>query len=122
MTKKRGRKPIPLPDQRRHPVTCRLTDAELEKVDRVRGQVTRGEFIRRAALSRAPRPVPSVNVDQWQKLARASANLNQLVAAINAGKVSGVNVDLSDLKSALDEVRAALIGLDLDGEGADAEG
>lgn len=121
MTKKRGRKPIPETEQRRHPVTCRLTDAELGKVDGVRGQVTRGEFIRRAALSRAPRPVPSMNLDQWQKLARVASNLNQLVAAINAGKVSGVNADLSELKACLDEVRAALIGLDIHG-GDDAEG
>lgn len=110
----RGRKRIPDDQKRRHAVTCRLTDSEVEKVDGLRGQVTRGEFIRRAALLRAPRPIPTLNLERWQELARTASNLNQISAGINSGKIVGVTVDLTDLRAALDDVRAALIGLERD--------
>lgn len=117
-TRKRGRKPIPKADQRRHAVTCRLTDAERDHVDASRGSVTRGEYIRRAALIAAPRVVPAVNREAWVELARLSGNLNQLVRHINEGRsYPQPSVDLADLQDAVVRLRADLIGLEAsDGE------
>ena len=88
--RKRGRKRLPSHLARKHPVTCRLTDAELEFVDQARGAdengkaaVTRGEYIRLAALKAPPRVVPEVNREAWAELARVSSNLNQAMAAYN---------------------------------------
>lgn len=50
--KKRGPTPRP-PDQlRRHQVNCRLTDDELNHVNKNRGGMSPGEFIRTAALKK----------------------------------------------------------------------
>ena len=53
--RKRGPKPRPKAELRRHPVTCRVTDAELAEIDDRRPEgMTRGEWLRTAALRRAP--------------------------------------------------------------------
>lgn len=118
-TRRRGRKPIPEAEQRRHPVTCRLTDAERDHVDASRGSVTRGEFIRRAALSAAPRVVPEVNREAWVELARLSSNLNQLVRHLNERRPGATPpAQLDKLRAAVVRLRADLIGLEVpDGEG-----
>ena len=118
-TRKRGRKPIPEPEKRRHAVTCRLTDAERDHVDASRGKVTGGEFIRRAALSAVPRVVPEVNREAWVELARLGSNLNQLVRHLNERRPgTPPPVKLIDLQDSVVCLRADLIGLEVpDGEG-----
>lgn len=75
---KRGRKPVADAELRKHPVTCRLTDAESEKVDRLRGGMTRGQWLRTAALGKPPATIPAINQTAWLELSRAASNLNQL--------------------------------------------
>lgn len=75
---KRGRKPVADAELRKHPVTCRLTDAENEKVDNLRGGMTRGEWLRTAALGKPPATIPAINQTAWLELSRAASNLNQL--------------------------------------------
>lgn len=75
---KRGRKPVSDEKLRKHPVTCRLTDAESEKVDGLRGGMTRGEWLRTAALGKPPATIPAINQAAWLELSRAASNLNQL--------------------------------------------
>lgn len=107
----RGRKPVPDERRRKHPVTCRLTDSELAHVDRLRGSMTAGEWMRTAALGRPPRIVPELNRSAWLELSRAASNLNQLA---KQGHFHDV-----DVTEQLKAFRAALIGADLE---ADDEG
>lgn len=116
--KKRRRGPTPLAeaDQRRHGVSCRLNDAEIAILDQRRGKISRGEWLRVAALAQPPRIVPEVNKVAWADLARAAGNLNQLVRAINEGRLHvedlpSANKALMDLRAQLDAVRRLLIGL-----------
>lgn len=102
----RGRKPIPEESKRKHPVTCRLTDVELEHVDRLRGSMSTGEWIRTAALGAPPRIVPELNRQAWLELSRAASNLNQLAKKSHFADV--------DITSELKKFRAALIGADLE--------
>lgn len=118
LPRKRRRGPTPLaPDQqRRHAVSCRLTDAELTTLDQRRGQVSRGEWLRLAALAAPPRIVPEVNKVAWADLARVAGNLNQLVRAINEGRwpvkdAPTGQATIMELRAQLDAVRAQLIGL-----------
>lgn len=113
--RKRGRKPIPLDEQRIWAVTCRLTNDESNAVDAARGSVSRGEYIRRAALSAPPRVVPKINRDAWVELARLSANLNQFVRHLNSGSAQiPDDFDFEELRRAVDALRADLIGLSAD--------
>ena len=115
--KKRRHGPTPKPaaEQRRHAVSCRLTDAELARLDELRGEVSRGEWLRLAAMSKPPRIVPTVNKVAWADLARAAGNLNQITRAINEGRmpvkdVASVGRAVMDVRGQLDAVRRLLIG------------
>ena len=112
-----GPKPKPAHEQRRHPISCRVNDAEIAIIDQRRGKVSRGEWLRLAALSKPPRIVPEVNKVAWAELSRAAGNLNQLARAINEGRwpvkdAPGAKATLMELRAHLDAVRASLIGLD----------
>lgn len=119
--KKRRHGPTPKPtaEQRRHAVSCRLTDAELATLDARRGEVSRGEWLRLAALAKPPRIVPSVNKVAWSDLARSAGNLNQLTRLIHEGKLpvadrSKVSAQLMQLRAEMDQLRRLLIGLECD--------
>lgn len=116
-SRKRGRKPKPADERRRHSVTARLTDDELALVDSRRGAVSRGEWIRRSALGRPPQVIPEINREAWQELARSAANLNQIAYQLNTKDA----VYAHEIRAALDEFRARLIGIDSQGGGDEGE-
>lgn len=115
--RRHGPKPKPASEQRRHPVSCRLTDAELARLDARRGKVSRGEWLRVSGLGKPPRIVPEINKVAWSDLARAAGNLNQISRAINEGRlpvkdVPGVGRTVMDVRAQLDTVRRLLIGIE----------
>jgi len=115
--RRHGPRPKPLHEQRRHPVSCRLTDAELAIVDQRRGAVSRGEWLRLAALAKPPRIVPEINKVAWSDLARAAGNLNQITRSINEGRwqpKDGAEAGraVMEVRARLDELRRLMIGLD----------
>lgn len=116
-SRRHGPKPKPLEEQRRHGISCRVNDAELALIDQRRGKVSRGEWLRLAALSKPPRIVPEVNKVAWADLARAAGNLNQLARAINEGRWPvkdgpSAQATIMEMRAQLDAVRASLIGLE----------
>lgn len=116
--RKSRRGPIPLDavERRTHCVSVRLNDAELKKLDGVRGKFQRGEWLRMAALDELPPSIPEVNRDMWVKLARSAANLNQIAHHLNAREA----VEVEEIQAALAAFRMALLGVVVDE--SDAEG
>jgi|AntRauMFilla1563_2_1112583.scaffolds.fasta_scaffold01605_2 hypothetical protein len=124
--RKRGRKRLPPERARKHAVTCRLTDAERDFVDCARGAdedgkaaVTRGEYIRLAALKAPPRVVPEINREAWEALARTNANLNQAMAAYNASGALKAEPALRELRKDVSALRLLMIGGGTDEEAED---
>jgi len=124
LERKRRHGPRPKPDDeaRVHGVSCRLTHDELAELDRRRGKVRRGEWLRLAALSAPPRIVPEVNKVAWADLAKASSNLNQLARAVNEGRLTtsdavGASALLLSMRASIESVRASLIGDDNESQG-----
>jgi len=124
--RKRGRKRLPPERARKHGVTCRLTDAERDFVDRARGAdeggkaaVTRGEYIRLAALKAPPRVVPEINREAWAELARVSANLNQAMAAYNKSGDLKAGPAIKGVRDAVAALRLSMIGGDTEEEAGD---
>lgn len=119
----RGRPAVSAEKQRKHAVTCRLTDDESERVDAARGGMTRGEYIRRAALKAPPRVVPEINREAWLDLARATGNLNQLIANMNRGGSgpSDAKRVVTDVRDSVARLRLMLIGVDPDAIRPDEE-
>ncbi|MCY0900543.1 MAG: mobilization protein, partial [Firmicutes bacterium] len=75
--------------------------------------ITPAQWLRDAALKRRlpSAPVPAINVAEYGKLARLSANLNQLVKLVHEGRPVTINEDM--IRRLLDEVtrlRLALLG------------
>lgn len=105
---KRGRKPKSAPDKRQHLVACRLTDAEQAQLERGRGALSAGEWLRTLALARRlPRAIPEINLEAYRALARSAANLNQLARRVNAAD----RLEISELAATLATFRAALLGV-----------
>jgi hypothetical protein len=109
--------PVPKPEsqQRRHAVSCRLTDAEIARLDELRGEVSRGEWLRLAAMAKPPRIVPTVNKVAWADLSRVAGNLNQMNRALNEGRLTakdaaGAGLMLMELRGQVDQLRRLLIG------------
>lgn len=115
--RKAGRPNVPDIQKRKHAVTCRLTDAESWAVDAARGSVSRGEYIRLAALLAPPRVVPAINREAWTELSRVSANLNQLLRSYNSTKSvkdgSAATAALDELRQSVEAVRLSMIGADM---------
>ena len=74
-------------------------------------------FIRRAALAQKVEAPPGEgSIRRWQALARTTANLNQLVHAINAGRATGVDpIVISELAEQVRLLRLELLGSRGDG-------
>lgn len=106
-SRRRGRKALPAVEKRRHPITCRLTDKELALVDMRRQSISRGEYIRRAALGRVPPVIPAINSEAWAQLARAAGNLATIANAMRGGGY----VEADELRRIVTEFRRRLIGV-----------
>lgn len=113
---RRGPRPLPAAQLRRHTVSARLSAAELEELDRRREPVRmqRGQYLREAALNRLPPVVPEINRDAWLDLARTAGNLNQLARRLHAGQgapAGELERTLAECRQLLVEVRDGLIGV-----------
>lgn len=109
--KKRGPKPRDAADLRGHCVSVRMNAAELEALDKRRGELARGEWMRLAeAGALPPAPPPSINIEAWTKLATALGNLNQIARALNTDRAS---VEIDEALAAVREFRNALIGAEM---------
>ncbi|MBS0014244.1 MAG: hypothetical protein KFF46_09765 [Desulfobacterales bacterium] len=114
---KRGPTPKAKAELRRHPITCRLTDVELDRLDRGRPEkMTRGEWLRTKALKRKlPRQIPELNREAWTTLSTAVSNVNQLSKSINQGTRSELAAaDLADLIAQIQAVRLQLLRGDVE--------
>ncbi len=69
-------------------------------------------FLRRVALKKKIETPPTeISRSQYAELARVGSNLNQIAAAINAGKAHGIDVGvIHELATQLRLVRLLLIG------------
>ena len=74
---RRGPAPLEAQEARTHCVSVRLNAAELEKLDKQRSGMQRGEYLRVAALHRLPMVVPETNKLAWVELEKLADNLNQ---------------------------------------------
>lgn len=101
--------------ERIYTVSSRMSKKELDELDRRRGRVRRGTFLRNVFLGRRePRQIPEVNRERYAETARWAANLNQLVRVLNAGG----EIDIAELQRILAGFRLSLLGL-TGGDGGD---
>lgn len=95
---------------RQHCVSVRLSPEELAALDTARCNMRRGSYLRSAWLGRTlPRAIPPLNLEAWRHLSRSASNLNQIATSLNAGD----QLDLADVRTALEAFRRSLLGAGL---------
>lgn len=69
-------------------------------------------FVRRAALGQRCIPVPAINAEQWAKLGRLAANLNQIAKHLNEGEPFSAfdAIGIDEIRLHLADIRLALAG------------
>lgn len=65
-----------------HCVSVRLNNAELRKLNTLRGDYAKGEWLRMASLQKLPTVVPPVNIDTWKTLGEINQKLNRIALKI----------------------------------------
>ena len=89
-------------------VSSRFSPSEAQELDRRRGKVRRGTFLRNLFLGKKePRQIPGVNVEAYAETARWAANLNQIARSLNSAEVP----DIREIQRTLAGFRRSLIGL-----------
>ena len=109
--KKGGRPPVPEELRRQHAVTCRLTDSELIVVERSRGGMSRGEWLRTSALRRPPVVIPALNQKAWAYLQKVGEGIRYLIDRSKEGEPVALDqVEMLEVKTEMRRVQATLIG------------
>lgn len=112
-----GRPALAASTRRSEVVSLRLTPGELASLQAdasIEGALV-ADLVRARALGKTAQvrqTIPTLNREAWSELSRTAANLNQLAAYLNGALASGPDAEttLSELASAVAEVRRALIG------------
>lgn len=105
MRKKNGRPELPEIEKRKYCVSVRMNPAELAAIDALRGRMRRGEAVRLALFANLPAPVPPINAELRADLGRALGNLATIAKTIRSGE----HIDITEIKTVIDELRAQLI-------------
>lgn len=100
---------------RTHCVSVRLNKAELSKLNALRGDYAKGEWLRMASLQKLPTIVPPVNIDTWKTLSEINQKLNRIALHIDSKSKDSqlTHTELFAVKRQLEELRQHLINADI---------
>jgi len=111
--RQRGRQRLADHDKREHCFSVRVNAKEQAIINRLRGRMRAGEYLRLAGLKSLPSAVPELNRQAWVKLAPLAANMNQIAALLHRGlpvDTEAVQHDIQRLISAIEGLRLGLLG------------
>lgn len=95
-------------DKRQYCVSVRMNSDELKRLNKLRGRVRRGTYLRLLFNDSLPVSVPVLNQQAYSELARAASNLNQLAHHLNIGG----HIGMQEALNALSNFRLRLIGVE----------
>lgn len=98
-----------------HCVSVRLNNAELSKLNKLRGDYAKGEWLRIAFLQKLPTIVPPVNIDTWKTLGEINQKLNRIAIHIDSKSKDSqlTHTELFAVKRQLEELRQNLLNADV---------
>lgn len=111
--RQRGRQRLADHDKREHCFSVRVNAEEQAIINRLRGRMRAGEYLRLAGLKKLPSAVPELNRQAWVKLAPLAGNMNQIAALLHRGlpvDAEAVQHDIQALISAIEGLRLGLLG------------
>ncbi|HFU6593129.1 TPA: hypothetical protein ACQJYA_004697 [Klebsiella variicola] len=100
---------------RTHCVSVRLNNAELSKLNELRGDYAKGEWLRMASLQKLPMIVPPVNIDTWKTLGEINQKLNRIALHIDSKSKDSqlTHTELYAVKRQLEKLRQYLLNADI---------
>ncbi|EFE3180845.1 hypothetical protein CJP61_005033 [Escherichia coli] len=100
---------------RSHCVSVRLNNFELSKLNTLRGNRAKGEWLRMASLQKLPTTVPTVNIDTWKTLGEINQKLNRIGLHIDSKSEDSklTHTELFAVKRLIKELRQNLLNIDL---------
>lgn len=98
-----------------HCVSVRLNNAELSKLNTLRGHYAKGEWLRMASLQKLPTIVPPINVEAWKTLGEINQKLNRIALHIDSKSKDSklTNTELFAVRRQILELRQSLISADI---------
>jgi hypothetical protein len=105
-----------VPDSlRTHCVSVRLNNAELSKLNTLRGDCAKGEWLRMASLQKLPTIVPPINLSAWKTLGEINQKLNRIALHIDSKSKDSqlTNTELFAVRRQIIELRQNLISADV---------
>lgn len=93
-------------EKRRHCISVYMNSDELKRMNKQRGKVRRGTYLRQIFNGSLPAMVPEVNQKAYSELARSASNLNQIAHHLNIDD----HVEMQETLDALRDFRLKLIG------------
>lgn len=99
---------------RYHCVSVRLNNFELSKLNTLRGNRAKGEWLRMASLQKLPTIVPTVNIDTWKTLGEINQKLNRIGLHIDSKSEDSklTHTELFAVKRLIKELRHNLLRTD----------
>ena len=100
---------------RTHCVSVRLNNAELSKLNELRGDYAKGEWLRMASLQKLPMIVPPVNIDTQKTLGEINQKLNRIALHIDSKSKDSqlTHTELYAVKRQLEKLRQYLLNADI---------
>lgn len=93
--------------KRSHCISVRMNSDELRQLNKWRGKIRRGTYLRLLFNGSQPVNVPDVNLKAYTSLARSASNLNQIAHKLNMSHHVEIEVTLEALR----QFRQCLIGM-----------
>lgn len=100
---------------RTHCVSVRLNNAELSKLNTLRGNYAKGEWLRMASLQKLPTILPPINLSAWKALGEINQKLNRIALHIDSKSEDSklTHTELFAVKRQLAELRQNLLSADI---------
>ncbi|WP_410176046.1 hypothetical protein [Klebsiella variicola] len=100
---------------RTHCISVRLNNAELRKLNTLRGKFPKGEWLRMASLQKCPPVIPAINIEAWEALSDISQKLNRIAIHIDSKSKDSLltHTELFAVKRQLEELRQCLLNADI---------
>lgn len=96
-------------------VSVRLNDDELNKLNPLRKNHSKGEWLRMASLQKLPPVIPAINTKAWKALTDISQKLNRIATHIDCKSKDSqlTHTELFAVKRQLEELRQNLLNADV---------
>lgn len=99
---------------RTHCISVRLNNAELSKLNTIRGNYAKVVWLRMASLQKFPPVIPAINIEAWKALSDISQKLNRIATHIDSKSKESqlTHTELFAVKRQLEELRCNLLRAD----------